>query len=145
MCVFLRFALGLFYLFSGTQKLIEPFPNFLHVVQSYELLHPVGEKITALVVPWVEFFLGLFLVLGLWLKFALRTGLTLSLVFMFVVGQAIKRKLPITECGCFGEFLTLPLEAVFWLDFSFSLLFVLCLRRLPKTSQWSLDQLYDRK
>ncbi len=143
--VFLRILLGLLFTVVGAEKLISPYQNFLYVVQSYELF-PLSltflEEMTARILPWIEFLLGVFLLLGLWLKSVLRGFFILIGSFMVSVIQALIRKLPIDHCGCFGEMFSVSLPVILILD-SFLLLCVLILMAKHKeTSLLSLDQFY---
>jgi uncharacterized membrane protein YphA (DoxX/SURF4 family) len=61
MATFIRVFIGLVLLASGFEKLISPWQNFLYVVQAYEALPSYLEKATALVLPWVELIVGLFM------------------------------------------------------------------------------------
>ena len=131
-------------IFSGLEKLISPYQNFLYVIQSYQLLPPMGEEWTAKIFPWIEFLVGLFLGLGLWTQCALRGALVLFTVFVTVVGQALIRHLPISECGCFGEAISLPLQTVLLMDSFIWLLIVKLLFQLAKTSALSLDQYFEK-
>src|SRR3989338_6093438 len=140
--VITRILVGGLFLFSGASKLIEPYQNFLYVVQSYEVFPPFLAEISAHVVPWVEMFLGLFLVLGLYLPWVLRALLLFIASFIAIVGQAIIRNLPIKECGCFGEFLSLPLQAVIGFDTTMFLTVIYLLFKESKTAQLSLDQYF---
>ena len=67
----LRVLFGVFFMLVGGSKLFVPYQNFLYVIQSYQIFPPLIEELSARIVPWIEFFLGLFLVLGLWLKYVL--------------------------------------------------------------------------
>ena len=140
--VCLRIILGIFFVISGSQKLIEPYQNFLYVVQSYELLSTPFEELVARTIPWIEFLLGVFLILGLWLRNVLAAFMVLTSTFMFVVGQALVRHLPITECGCFGDLISFPLPVVLTLDSSLLCLFAVLLKRLNKVSSFSLDNYF---
>lgn len=102
-------AIGSIFVVSGFEKLIGPYQNFLYVIQNYSFLPLFLAEIVARLLPWVEFFLGIFLVSGLWLKWTLRAVMALLLMFMAVVVQALIRNLPIEECGCFGALISLPL------------------------------------
>lgn len=137
--VVLRVILGIFFIVSGSEKLISPKENFLYVVQSYEVLPKSLENIVVQIIPWWEFLLGVFLMLGLWLKPVLMGLMILTAMFINVVGQAIIRDLPITECGCFGDLVSVPLPVVLTMDSTLLVLFIFLLIRLPKTSCFSLD------
>ncbi len=125
----MRVVIGSIFVVSGFEKLIGPYQNFLYVIQSYSFLPPLLAEVAARFLPWVEFFLGIFLVLGLWLKWTLRAIMVLLLMFMGVVVQALVRNLPIDECGCFGELVSFPLQVVLAFDTTvFVLAWVLSLR-----------------
>ena len=78
----LRILIGILFVVSGFMKLMQPYQNFLLTVHSYEILNGLVAEWFAKVMPWAEFFLGVFLILGLWLRPAL---LGLWAPFMIVV------------------------------------------------------------
>ena len=135
-------AVGGLFLVSGFEKLLHHYQNFLYVVQSYEFLPAVLEKVAALVMPWVEVVIGIFTLVGLWLPVALRGVLLLTGSFILVVGQALWRHLPIDECGCFGNLISFPPRVIIFLDTTLFILTVLMLYRLKLTSRCSLDERY---
>ncbi len=140
--VVIRALIGCLFVVSGFEKLIGPYQNFLYVVQSYEFLPVVLEEIVARILPWGELFLGVFLVFGLWLKWTLRSTLILFLMFVLIVGQALLRKLPIDECGCFGGLISLPLVTVLIFDGTLLLLTGLLLKYKKRTDLLSLDRYF---
>ena len=140
---FLRILLGIFFLAVGGAKLLAPYQNFLYVVQSYQTFSPPLEEIAARVVPWIEFFIGLFLALGLWLKKTLIAFLFLLSAFLVILGQAILRGMSI-DCGCFGEWLKVPIQITFLMDSCQWLLAVFMLRQLQQTSRLSLDNYFSK-
>ncbi len=109
-------VIGGIFVVSGFEKLIGPYQNFLYIIQNYSFLPLSLAEIVARLFPWVEFFLGVFLVSGLWLKWTLRAVMALLLMFMAVVIQALIRNLPIDECGCFGALISFPLPVVMAFD-----------------------------
>ena len=142
---YLRILIGLIFLFSGGQKLINPYQNFLYVIQSYELIPiAVVEETLAQTLPWIEFILGLFVFSGLWLKRSLTALLALIASFLIVLAQAVVRHLPIDKCGCFGEMIKIPppmmllVDSVLWLSDLFLLL------RIQRSSKWSLDNWFEK-
>ena len=141
----IRFLIGCLFIISGGEKLISPYQNFLYVFQGYELLSVPLEKIVAFVMPWFELILGVFLVLGLWLKWTLRGVIAMFATFIFVVSQALIRKLPIEECGCFGSLLTVPLHILLMLDVIFLILTGLLLFKINYTRFLSLDNIFYEK
>ncbi len=143
--VFIRIWIGVLFVFSGTQKLLSPYQNFLYVIQNYQVLSHPFDVAVSIVLPWIELILGVFVILGLWTHWALRGLLILVTIFMGVVGQAIIRNLPIKDCGCFGEGFSFPLpvtllfDGVLWIYIAFLMI------RLERTIQFSVDQHYFRK
>ena len=95
--------------------------------------------------PWFELFLGAFLLLGFYLKWTLRGTLILLGAFIFIVSQAIIRKLPIDECGCFGGLVSLPLHGVLMMDSALLLLTGLLLYKTNSTCFLSLDNYLLKK
>jgi uncharacterized membrane protein YphA (DoxX/SURF4 family) len=140
--VILRVLIGVMYVVSGFEKLISPYQNFLYVIQGYELFPSLLENLAAHVVPWIELFLGVFLVLGLRLKQALWAVLTLTAMFIVIVAQALLRKLSLVECGCFGDFISLPLYVILILDMAVLFVVNLLMRKEDRTSVLSLDSYF---
>ena len=83
-----RFIVGGVFIYAGWLKAVAPAASLTIFI--------------ALVVPWLEIYLGLFLITGVFTAYsALCLGATL-LGFEGLLLQAIIRKLPVTSCGCFG-------------------------------------------
>lgn len=115
--VFWRVVIGAVFVVSGFEKLIQPRENFLYVIHGYNILpHEALAVIVATTFPWIEFLLGSFLILGLWTRIAAAGVALCNITFIIVVGQALVRKLPISECGCFGDLLKLPLAGIIVFD-----------------------------
>ena len=142
--ILIRFLIGCIFLVSAFEKLTTPYQNFLLVIESYQLVPTNFGVFIAKTMPWLELFAGLFLVLGLWLKETMAIVILLFLTFLFVVGQALVRKLPIDECGCFGELLVLPPEAVFAMDTVLLICSILLIKYHKKALRFSLDSLLNK-
>jgi len=127
--ILIRCMIGMMYIVSGTEKLLQPYENFLYIVREYDIV-PIAaiEHVVAWLFPWLELCLGGFLLVGLWTKESLISIGLFSAVFIFAVGQAIMRKLPLAECGCFGDLVGMPLEATFVIDIVTLSLVILLLR-----------------
>lgn len=132
-------ALGCLFIFSGFEKLIGPYQNFLFIIASYDILPSWAEEIVARSWPWIEFFLGVFLALGLWLRWTLVAVTGMLFSFIVVVAQALARHLPIDECGCFGDIsFSLPVVLIF--DIALALIAGFLYLRHEKTVFLSLDE-----
>lgn len=133
-------VIGGIFVVSGFEKLIGPYQNFLYVIQNYSFLPLSSAEIVARLLPWVEFFLGIFLALGLWLKWTLRAVMALLLMFMVVVIQALVRNLPIAECGCFGALISFSLPVVLAFDTTVFVLTWFLSFRTKEAERCSLDR-----
>ncbi len=138
----IRAVIGLIFVVSGFEKVVTPYQNFQYVLQAYRIFPEFSEIFIAQVFPWIELITGIFLLLGLWLRYALMSSGAMLVGFLAIVGQAMIRKLPIDSCGCFGSLISLPLYGVFIMDSVLLTGTVLAYRNLPKTARWSLDSLF---
>jgi len=137
-------TIGGIFVVSGFEKFIGPYQNFLYVIQNYSFLPFFLGEIAARLLPWSEFFLGIFLVLGLWTKWTLRAVMALLLMFMGVVIQALIRQLPITECGCFGGLISFPLPVILALDTTVFVFAWFLSFRMEEAERCSLDRYLAR-
>ena len=129
MYTILRIVIGSVFLVSGLGKLLSPYQNFLYVLQAYQVLPSWAEVLVAQVFPWIELFVGAFVLLGLWTPWALRGALVLFGFFVVLLGQALLRGLPLESCGCFGEWVHLKPQTTMIMDsVSLVLTVMLCLK-----------------
>ncbi len=143
MWILLRIVIGSIFLVSALGKLLGPYQNFLYVVQAYQFLPSGGEVLVARIFPWMELFVGLSVLLGLWTAWGLRGALVLFGAFVVVVGQALIRALPLESCGCFGDWIYLKPQSVIIMDSTGLLLTLLLLRNLSYVKNFSLDSYFD--
>lgn len=103
----LRVGLGVWFLMIGLDKMLriglEPFSR---QVSEFRILMDPWNLPVAYVVVWVEVIAGLCLVTGWLQRGAVRAAIGLSLIFLFVNGQAMVLGFE-PDCGCFGEFFKL--------------------------------------
>jgi uncharacterized membrane protein YphA (DoxX/SURF4 family) len=95
-----RIGLGCMFLYSSLQKIRQPY-DFLSSVYKYELVGPKLGLLIAMVLPWVELFVGVCLLGGIFVGGALLVSIGMGALFTFVIGSAIYRGLNIS-CGCFS-------------------------------------------
>jgi uncharacterized membrane protein YphA (DoxX/SURF4 family) len=144
MYTILRIIIGSIFLVSSLGKLLAPYQNFLYVIQAYQVLPSWGEVLAAQIFPWIELFVGVFVLLGLWTPWALRGALVLFGFFVVLLGQALLRGLPLESCGCFGEWIHLKPQTTMIMDSASLLLTFLLLRGGSRTKKFSLDSYFDR-
>lgn len=94
-------AIGLVFIAAALGKLGD-LRTFGLQVHNYRLAPIWSQNLIAMMVPWIEVFAGLALVLGIRRRAGAVIVLTLMLIFTFAVGAAWARGLDF-ECGCFGK------------------------------------------
>ncbi len=140
----IRLILGIVLLAAGVEKTLSHYQNFLYVIQAYQMVPAWLEDLTARLLPWLELFTGLFLVVGLWSEWALKCAAVQFALFIVVVGQALMRHLPIDQCGCFGELIHVAPTHIIIFDSMMLLLAFMALRNLPRAQNFSLDRYFSQ-
>lgn len=98
--IVIRLILGFLFLYASLDKIICP-AKFAEVIYNYRLLPVELLNICAVIVPWIEAFIGISLLMGIRVEISafLLSGMTLFFIIMII--SAIIRGLNI-ECGCFS-------------------------------------------
>ncbi len=97
--ILVRFVLGVVFLYASLDKIIYP-SAFAQTVHHYQVFPNLLVNLTAIVLPWLEMILGLFLISGIWLPGAVLLCNILLSAFLVLLLSAILRGLDI-DCGCF--------------------------------------------
>jgi uncharacterized membrane protein YphA (DoxX/SURF4 family) len=95
-----RLVLGFLFVFASIEKISQP-EEFAKAIMNYHLLFVPIANIVAIVLPWIEFFAGLFLLLGILVRGSSLLITLLLCVFALAISISIARGLDIS-CGCFG-------------------------------------------
>ena len=95
-----RLIAGGFFVYASLDKIIHP-EAFAKIVHNYRILPGGLINIFALILPWVELFCGMALVLGTRVKGAAAVLSALLVVFIVAVISAMARGIK-TDCGCFS-------------------------------------------
>lgn len=96
-----RLLIGGLFLYLSLDKIQHP-RVFAEAILGYDILPPIAIPVLAVGLPWVEFFAGLFLLLGLLSRGSALLLLLMSLGFTAMISIALLRGLDIS-CGCFTE------------------------------------------
>ena len=120
----LRVGLGSVFVVSGFQKLASPAQNFAAVIEKFQVVPLPVASMIAHTFPWLELVLGVLFVLGLWTRVSLFLLWAMNTAFIALLSSALLRKLPIEECGCFGEAVSMSPKAMLGLDIGFWCLFL---------------------
>ena len=97
-----RLLAGGVFIYAGFMKATAPAEEFAYAIETYKVVPPDIAMYTALAVPWIEIFLGVFLAAGVFVRWSALFIGAMLVGFEGLLLQAIVRKLPVTSCGCFG-------------------------------------------
>lgn len=119
---------GATFVFSGFVKMVDPH-GFAYKIQDYLIAFGLSEGFSlalpvAILLPVVEFLLGVCLLLGIYRKAVSRLFLLFMLVMTpFTLWIAIKN--PVEDCGCFGDAVVIGNWATFYKNMVLSVLAVI--------------------
>ena len=95
-----RILLGLIFLFAGIAKISDPV-RFIFRFREFDLFSEAVIPFMVLYLPWLEFILGLFLILGLLYRASAFLLACLNTMFAIAILTVVVRGMEI-DCGCFG-------------------------------------------
>jgi len=101
LALFFRVCVGLVFIYASMGKIIHP-AQFAEAVAGYQMVPHLFLNLGALMLPWVEFFCGLFLIIGLRTRAASVVTSLMLLMFIVMIIINIYWAAPIT-CGCFDS------------------------------------------
>jgi subtilase family serine protease/thiol-disulfide isomerase/thioredoxin/uncharacterized membrane protein YphA (DoxX/SURF4 family) len=133
-----RVLLGGIFIGASISKLQNP-SSFTYLVMSYDILPYPLAAVYGSLVPWLELFIGVSLVLGLFVKFV--SAISIPLVTSFIIASSYKLLLGTqTGCGCFGT--VLPLSLAQSLTINGFMLLAAFSTLLSRTCTFSLNQVF---
>ena len=94
-----RFILGVIFIYASIDKIIDPV-SFSSTIDNYHISPYFFNNIAALVIPWIELIIGVFLILGIFISGSSFIAILLLLFFIFILTQALLRGINV-NCGCF--------------------------------------------
>ena len=96
-----RLILGGVLLVAGALKVNHPYASATSV-RAYQILPVDLANFLGFVLPFVEVAIGIFLIVGIWVRLAAIAGGALMIMFIIAIGQAWARGISL-DCGCFGK------------------------------------------
>ncbi|MEJ5286401.1 MAG: hypothetical protein CH6_2773 [Candidatus Kapaibacterium sp.] len=96
-----RIVLGVVFIYAAIGKIDNP-SNFFKEISNYQLFPAFLSQVVAIVLPWIELLIGVFLIFGLRIRANSFISLVLLVVFTLLVISAWARGLNI-NCGCFSH------------------------------------------
>lgn len=104
----LRLVLGAVFVYAAYVKLRDPWTLFALAIDSYKLLPVAWLEPVARTLPWIELAVGLFLIIGVFVRASSTVMSLLLVVFFSLMVRAYAQGMEIS-CGCFG-----PGETISW-------------------------------
>lgn len=95
-----RVVLGGVFIYASLDKIINP-GAFAQAVFNYQVLPGALINLTALILPWLELILGVYLLFNRWMAGASILAAILMTIFMGLIIFNLARGLDIS-CGCFS-------------------------------------------
>ncbi len=118
-----RLILGGVFIYASIDKIAYP-KEFASIVMRYQILPEKLAIYFAFLLPWIELFLGIFVILGIFVR---ESAISLSfLVLIFMIAIMIRSLAgPIGNCGCFSITPSGTTQSIAFLIFR-DILFLLC-------------------
>jgi uncharacterized membrane protein YphA (DoxX/SURF4 family) len=95
-----RVILGLIFIMASADKILHP-KAFAEAIFNYQILPDSLINLMAIMLPWLEILLGLFLIGGFWLPGVVSLANALLVVFFGALVFNVARGLDV-HCGCFS-------------------------------------------
>ncbi len=94
----IRFIIGSVFIWASYDKIIDP-GKFAREISNYHVVPFRLENTIAIILPWIELFIGVGLVTGIYINANSLITASLLLIFNILIFQAMVRGFNI-ECGC---------------------------------------------
>lgn len=94
-----RLILGVIFIYASFYKIIEPI-DFAKSIWYYHMVPGSLINLMALILPWLEFVVGICLILGIFYRGAVLWVNIMIVLFMIALTTAVIKGISI-DCGCF--------------------------------------------
>lgn len=99
-----RFVLGAIFILASVSKIADP-ASFAGEINNYNMLPQLLINPAAMVLPWIEFIVGIFLIVGIRQRSTAAISAILYFVFLVAIAGALLQGLDI-NCGCHTKVLS---------------------------------------
>ncbi len=96
-----RLVLGIVFIYASIGKIQNP-ADFAMAIENYRILPPSLSHYAALLLPWLELYCGIFLILGFFVRSSAYILSAMIVVFIAALIYALILGLDI-NCGCFDN------------------------------------------
>ncbi len=98
-----RIIAGVVFIYAGFLKATAPSEEFAFAIEAYEIFPAFIVTIASLTMPWIEIYLGIFVIFGLFTRISSIAMGLLFVFFQILILSAIVRGISLVNCGCFGS------------------------------------------
>ncbi|MBW2179631.1 MAG: DoxX family membrane protein [Deltaproteobacteria bacterium] len=132
----LRWVIGIIFVYASIHKIADP-AAFAKIIYGYYLFPDLSINLIAIILPFMEFYSGIFLLLGIYPRSA--TAIIIGLLFGFITAISINLlRGHEFDCGCFSfngsdskvASIQLLVRDIFYFVFSLYIIFFKGQRRL---------------
>jgi uncharacterized membrane protein YphA (DoxX/SURF4 family) len=134
----LRLIVGGVLCYAGFLKATAPTAEFAAAIEAYHLFPSFLLTPTAYALPWIEMWVGLFLITGFLMRYAAWSASLLFVLFLAVVASALLRGIDLASCGCFGGEAFSPHYTIL-IDCVLLVFSILLVRLKPAQQRFALD------
>jgi len=96
-----RLLVGVIFIYAAVGKIQNP-ADFALAIENYRILPTSLSHYAALLLPWLEIYCGIFLILGFWVRSSALIISVMTAVFILALIYALILGLDI-NCGCFDS------------------------------------------
>ncbi len=137
-----RMIVGGVLLYAGFMKAVGPSAEFAALIEAYKILPPSLLSPLALALPWIEMWLGTFLIFGFFTRPSAAAATLLFTVFLAALASTLVRGIDLASCGCFGADALSPRYTII-LDSVLMVLSIILTVLSKDSCRWSLDTYLD--
>ena len=94
-----RLILGIIFIYASYEKILDP-ESFSKNIHNFHITPVAVENLAALIIPWLELIIGVFLIFGIFLEGSTNITIVLLVFFIIILSQAVFRGIDV-HCGCF--------------------------------------------
>ena len=94
-----RLILGVVFIYASYDKILNP-AGFSDNIHNFHVTPTAAENLAALIIPWLELIVGVFLIFGVFLEGTTSITIGMLIFFIIILSQAVFRGIDV-HCGCF--------------------------------------------
>jgi uncharacterized membrane protein YphA (DoxX/SURF4 family) len=97
-----RLAVGGILIYAGFMKAVGPSAEFAAIIAAYKILPAAIIIPLSIALPYIEMWVGLFLLFGLYSRQVSLAAAVLFTIFFIALLSTLLRGIDLASCGCFG-------------------------------------------